>query len=590
MAQEGSFGEWLKSTFSESAAGSLRTIIERNGYRAGDINLITIHFYAKSPGEIYADFIMTDCCADKCTGWYSMRYICCLEPENFSMVLECVSIYSKYDEAPGEPLNRDLIPYVRNEDFNLIGEEILMDFYPEALRSPCRIDGAVLAKRMKLSVRYGKLSDDGSIDGQIYIDKCGDIPADTILIDRDSIFRSGLPDLNRLNRILIHECVHYYRHRLFCLGTRLYDSSFRKLDCSVSGYETGKAMERAGVCAGDRNMVSPEGYGSGKVTSFTPIDWVEREANCLTQCIRMPGSQVRDKIDTLYDNGSTTDRIITELSSLYGVSRASAASRMISLGYAEAGTYKPKTAYTYLAPGTAGMHMKMPTYSIDFGSALKLYEREEEFRKAVDTGIFIFSDNSFCLSKHIICENGGIRISGYAAANKDKCCLRFGAELKMIRSGKAGILCSGKSTISREYTCDNLSDFDLMERSFEVFDTLKCLPHLPGEALKYLMKDRGMTVADLVESSGVPQRSIERYRGGKPRSVDKNNLLAICVGLRLEPPITQAVLKKYGVILTDSKEDTVYKMIMSAMYKCPVDHINETLTVHGLAPLSTGEN
>ena len=90
------------------------------------------------------------------------------------------------------------------------------------------------------------------------------------------------------------------------------------------------------------------------------------------------------------------------------------------------------------------------------------------------------------------------------------------------------------------------------------------------------MELRKITVEGLVAKSGVSPS----YR------TSRNNVLAICIGLQLEPPLQKDWLRKCGVQFTDSPEDIMYELMLCSLYRQPLAEFNRKLAEYGYPPLS----
>ena len=121
-------------------------------------------------------------------------------------------------------LDDNLIPLLSAADMERHAEEILRHVYPEALKAPTRVNVEKFAERLNLRIVRKRLSRNGSIFGQIIFHPtsvaCFDLEtnsfknyeagAGTIFADDDIFF---LRNLGSWNNTVIHECVHWLKHR-----------------------------------------------------------------------------------------------------------------------------------------------------------------------------------------------------------------------------------------------------------------------------------------------------------------------------------------------------------------------------------------
>ena len=126
--------------------------------------------------------------------------------------------------------------------------------------------------------------------------------------------------LGSVNNTIVHECVHWDKHKKAFALVRLYDSSLSNIGCKVIG----------GVAENRRDSV----------------DWMEWQANALAPRIQMPITMFKKKVEQLiskyrremkvYDMIDIIEPIIDELVITFGVSRLAAKIRMLDAGYEEA--------------------------------------------------------------------------------------------------------------------------------------------------------------------------------------------------------------------------------------------------------------
>ena len=145
--------------------------------------------------------------------WYRLRNIIEVHTDGCS-ISECgVSIYRKDEANPGLPLSEYLIPVLDETEIEEEADQILMQYYPEALLSE-PIDGRLLAERMGLRVRVfpilnmnimGKsIFHDGVLQGQgQYADRKVEVYSGDIIVNRRYM---GPSHRAQLSSIVIHEC------------------------------------------------------------------------------------------------------------------------------------------------------------------------------------------------------------------------------------------------------------------------------------------------------------------------------------------------------------------------------------------------
>ena len=525
-------------------------------------------------------------------------------------------VYDRNEPAPGRRLDDYLVPYVSTGVLDGEGVDLLAAYYPESLQMPCRIEGEELARRMRLRLIYDRLTPDRSIRGQMYfeereitvLDEKGRphqriVPANSVVIDLDSCKSwDGRFSKEKQNDAIIHECYHAYNHRLFYLGQRLYNEEIRCLSCSVTGERAGAAVD-AQLASTALDSPSAAQIADSTFHRWTPVDWIEWQANRVTPRIRMPALTTRQKIDELarsydldYPDLTQEDIIakaVEDLAEFFGVSKESAKIRMVELGFPEAegvfnyvnGRYAENHA-CYL--GDAG---KRKTFTIDFAAATELYQRNEAFRNRVSSGSFLYVDGHFCLndSRYIYKSNHKLRLTPYAKANTEECCLAF--TLRGISHEyfyQEGTLQKevGETRIVADYGDAQVNIADFLTESKRLHEIMDALPMSPSGTLRAHMDRKKMTIERLAEESGVSEATIKRLRRDSEYRPTRSNAFAICIGLQLEPKLRRDWLSKIGIVPTASESDIFYELVLDSMYKHSITEVNQVLVANHYQPLN----
>lgn len=145
-----------------------------------------------------------------------------------------------------DPMDDSLVPVMNKNELDEIAEQFLRSHYKKALLEPTWIDPIELASSMGLTVRYENITKDGSVFGRSYFCDCQAdlynpktdeiyqeiIPAGTVLVDKKTAFLSVL---GSVNNTIVHECVHWDKHKKAFALVRLYDNSLSNIGCKVVG-------------------------------------------------------------------------------------------------------------------------------------------------------------------------------------------------------------------------------------------------------------------------------------------------------------------------------------------------------------------
>lgn len=596
--------------------------------RVDSVDVVRIELYRKSGCEVYSDVILaayftffsnsaSGMITENVSQRFRIRTIHNLSPDCLSFNnVEFAVAYESEERQPGMPLDEYLVPYTGTELMDGECLALLYEYYPEALDKPIRVSGEELARRMNLKIKYCRLAGSNTIRGQMYfesriidiLDKNNHVcrrrvPANTIVVDISSFINDDMELKKELyDDTVIHECFHASRHRLFYLGQRLYNEEIRCLSCSLPGLWAGREIDRGAALRKSRNP-DTAAAGDAILSEKSPVDWIEWQADRAAPRLRMPKTTAETKINELYAELSEKHRymsrekltayVVAELAAFFGVSRQSAKLRMIELGYEEAkgvlnyvnGSYVENYGFTH------GSLEKGQTFSIDLSSAGLLCEADELFRKRIGSGRYQYIDGHFCLNdnRFICITEGKPGLTAYAKTHMDECCLVF-----TVQGGKAGYGYK-EGTLQKEhvpvhpvfgYVDKQLSDMDFRSEAERLSKILYSLPPAPSGTLIRHMERKKLTLEGLVAKSGVSVSTIKRLRNSDSCRTSRNNIIAVCIGLQLEPILQKDYLRKCGIMFSSSPEDVMYELMMCTMYTQPLSEFNRKLKEYGLPPLS----
>ena len=151
-----------------------------------------------------------------------------------------------------DPMDDSLVPIIPYEKLDDVATVFLQEYYPAALRIPMRgqdpvwVDPTELAKNMGLTVKNQRIREDGSVFGQIYFDDTDTVMYDanedadapthikgkTIVVDPQIYL---LRNLGSFNNTIVHECVHWAKHRKAFKLEQLFNTDASYISCEVVG-------------------------------------------------------------------------------------------------------------------------------------------------------------------------------------------------------------------------------------------------------------------------------------------------------------------------------------------------------------------
>lgn len=529
--------------------------------------------------------------------WFLISCTGDLEKDLSDIQITKTTVYDRKNASPA-PLSDSLVPIIYSKDMEAVAEDFLRRNCPEALRSPMPIDPTEMAKNMGLRVEVRSITQDFSVFGQIffcdttaevYNSQSGDveqIPVEggTIVVDPQNFF---MRNLGSVNNTIVHECVHWDKHRKAFQLERLYNKSATQIRCQVTG-----------------------GVKDSTIRSAT--DWMEWQANTLAPKIQMPLAPFKIKAAEVvreYRRAYGTDEfidileaVIDDLAAFYSVSRLAAKIRLIDAGYEEA-----IGVYEYVDGGYVSPHrfkknaiQKNQTFSVGFKDAVYESVFSPKLTAKVRSGNYLYVDSHFCLNlpKYIRRnENGEAELTRYARCHMDECCLVFDLQIKS--DGGYGKQFFTECVLYRDaasnivfephYSTDNKDNPNqaqmLKDYNLDILSVAKNLPNSFSGALDALIKWTGMTEEKLAEASYLSVKTVQRLRNDEPDNVTLETVMQLCLGMKLPPPLSRSLLRAARKDFMPTEHHLVYQFLLDACYTRSLDACNQELIAQGFKPL-----
>lgn len=501
------------------------------------------------------------------------------------------------------PMDDALVPVIQHDQLEAIATDFLQRYYPEALKEPMDVSPDTLAKRMGLKVTLRHITEDCSVFGLIhfiageaeYFDKdawrtvTAAVDRGEIFVDPDVFF---LRNLGSVNNTIIHECVHWDKHRKAFELERLYNAEATRIKCRVEG-------------------------GLKDNNTRLATEFMEWQANALTPRIQMSYTQTKVKAYELiqkYKHLLQTDvivdvmeAVIDELAAFFGVSRAAAKIRLVDLGFEEAiGTFTYIDG-RYVRPHgfKKGALDRKQTFSLALADALAQATLNMDLRMKIQSGNFLYVDSRFVVNhpKYISADADGTPyISEYARLHTDECCLVFDLNIKTgSRYGKdyytECVLCRDASSdivFEARFNNDKSGGASQIAESLkayttEISDVMEGLPNSFCGTLQVLMKWRGVTNEVLAEAAGVSAKTIQRLRNDGDNDTSLETIIAVCIGMKLPPTASYYLIDKSNFSLNQTPKHQVYRFLLNGCYTYSIDDCNAILIAQDFEPLSVGD-
>lgn len=496
------------------------------------------------------------------------------------------------------------MPFLRNpfsvyiDDFEAEAEAFLRKYQCEdAIENPRRIPIRNIATRlMSLEVVQSEcLSMDGSVQGAIAFTKgvvdVYDWTSGQLIgyqVDGPAIFvDSDIINEGRVNNTLAHECFHWYKHRNYFNFKRTHENSAEfGLRC-------------------DRN-IGKDNDPSGQWSEVARMEW---QAKTIAPKILMPRKATIRKIDELYDarvraGGSTISLVdigfvVEQLAQFFGVSKQSAAIRMMELKHPEAEPFAGETTTPEEANRTrqnskAAQHQQ----AITVADAFQLYVKSDFLRATLATGAFCFADGYFVLKDEKYVLYGADHkyiLTDYARLHLHECTLDFStrliAEPYLIHDETAHLMFRADTSFQRESAYDNNpQNTELFNKAKEFerrFLRSKATHKTACEILQTYMTAAHWNVSTFVEKTQMDAMNYTRVQ----HNYDKFTMrplvtMGYCLGLS-EAEMEDVLLAAGLSFNPHDKEHQAYKFLFSAFPSRDINECNEFLENQGVKQLGS---
>lgn len=231
------------------------------------------------------------------------------------------------------------------------------------------------------------------------------------------------------------------------------------------------------------------------------------------------------------------------------------------------------------------------TFIIDKFASGRLYEKNEEFRKIFDTGKFIWADGHIVRndSRYIRNEGATSKLTPWANAHVDQCCLRF---LRVYIPGGMGKYVFGRMNFDADYVAKtmffledsaNQGVLNEMEAEQKYKDEF---PATFSAGLKQLMERAGVTVEEMAETLHTEERTFQRWMAKEDKRFTEDFVMMVSLKLELPDWLSELLFDRAGIALSNKKpRHLALQWIRRAMWKDGIEKANEYLKKREFKPL-----
>ena len=401
-------------------------------------------------------------------------------------------------------------------------------------------------------------------------------------------------NIGSTNNTVIHECVHWDKHYKFFELQKLLNPDIQAISCAVV-----------------------EDYKKKSNELEDELSWMEWQANALAPKILIPAKTGKAKLSEILNrlhrayrgrlrDGYVMELAISEFADFFKVSTTAAKIRAVELGFEQAaGVFNFVDGKNY-PPFSfkKGSLKKGQTFVIDRNNVIiqsllnpDLSEDIAARRFIHAGGLLVINDPQYVS----IVEDSEPTLTEYALEHVDECCLVFDRTTRVSTQYddsfyRICFLCrdaDSKSFVEATFNPKEGKNEDVQKRAREmaaiaaeakrVADILAEVPSSFCGTLDYHIKRRGYTNEKMEERTGISSRMIQDYRKKKDSNITLQSVLALCIGLNLQPAFSYDLILKAGFnIMTAKDEHLIYRYLIEHHHMENIFMWNEKLQDAGI--------
>ena len=532
--------------------------------------------------------------------WLDVRCKVLLGVELTDFEIININECEQQEDSDNDKYSGELVPIISRDAFENEATKFLEKYYPLALQEPVAVPIRKIADDMGLSIIEDSLLsseldifglvvfEDGNIKDKNKNVVIRNAKRGTVLIDPRVYYERTL---GTVNFTIAHECFHWYRHQP-------YHALMKMLGAND---ELGKIIQ----CSIGSNAKDSE--------KWKAVDWMEWQANGVAPHILMPTNTAKIKISELVEkyhihfdgtDGYQIEKMISELADFYGLSKQAVKMRIREMGYAKIDGAFTYVNGQYVTPFSfdASALSDNQSFTISSADLFKAYCLNKDFRKAIDTGRFVYIEGHVCLDneKYIVRSDGHIKLTQYALSHIDECCFAFdkGYSYQSKYQGQKYYVQmmykTPRQVAAQEYSFEmnahNRTLLSQIQRASRSADAMRLYPGAFSETLVQLMKEKKLSNKKLADASLVGERTIQRLRNEEEYPTTVQTVLGLCYGLQLSVPEAEMLVGKTDFnIKSTNPQNNAYRCVLSSCAENSIYEVNEMLESCGFEPLGSSK-
>ena len=493
----------------------------------------------------------------------------------------------KAKDEYGIEADKYLLPVLKGKQYNRMARYLVYEYMREYYDSQGPVDPRAWVRYERLTVKFGVFPDEAVLGEYFFCFgmadivhlKTGEVKRTQINPGTIVLNKEIADDEVRFKSTLLHELIHHILGGNFFLLQKMHGHEY----CSYMCRRFDRKREQH--------------------DKWTPVDIMEMHANKLPGYMMIQDGPGRERAAELMDDlGRDRDiagirRVVDQMAEYFGTSKTVAKTRLIDFGYNEVRGLM-QSANGSLIPSYMSTLKDNETYTIDEVDGMKEYLRNEEFRKVIDSGTYLYVEGHYCLNDRLYIYTdryGWDHLTPYARAHMDECCLVF-EQVYQIGFTRVlnGIIrrSPGKGNQEKRYKKKDGSSAVTEEGRRLRAQILKAEANGPfaeksfNEMTVELMEWRNISILSLAEATGLSRDTIKNMRNDPNRVFPIQEIIAVAIALHLEPEQSQEYLRHAPSNFLGTEEMRLYRYAVKEWYKLSVAIVNRKLVEMGAKPLT----
>ena len=486
-------------------------------------------------------------------------------------------------------VDKYLLPVLKGDgDYKRMARFLLYYYELSCRDKDLPFDPVEWVTAMGKSIRYGKFPENGVLGEYFFGFGTADlVNAETGEVTEDAEINPGAIIINfdiietegTRNTTITHEGTHSYLDYWYFMLQKTHGHQYCSYMCK-------------------RFNEKPEGNGK-----WTPVEIMEVQANKFPGFLMIqdgPGRKHAAELLVSYGGERSIEnmrRLVADMAEYYETTKTVARTRLLDFGYTEVKGLL-QSANGGLVPSYKSALPDDETYTIDEIDGIREYARNPEFRKILDTGLYVYVEGHYCLNtQEFICRDQfGIRhLTPYARVNMDKCCLAFKkVYLNTIIRVFNGILRKNQGRGNQDFKYVKKDGTSAVtEEGKKLMDMIRkqkadqaLVEKSYNQMTVELMDARKVTIVPLAEATGLSRDTIKNMRNDPVRLFPIQEIVAVAIALHLPPEVSREYIRQAPTNFLDTDEMFCYRYALNHWYERSVADVNRALVEMGVRPLT----